>query len=163
MLANYYMDIDFTASEALTMDRVEDLCDAMKEYYPAVGVSRDQRAGSVALCIEAKNVPSAMARLDDLLEDIQSVIGKVQVTSAVAVDEATREAENEKPVFPELVTISEIAELAGITRQRAAQIVRKKTFPVVIAKTGSSLLYDKAAVLRWIEIWPRTNGRPPRK
>jgi hypothetical protein len=163
MSASQCIDLSFTVEDELTMERVDSLLEALRGCGPAMSVSRDARPSTVSFTVTATSVSAAMAKVWPLVAVMERKIGKMTVTQLAVMDEAAREADNEKPMLPELVTLAEIAKMAGVSPQRASQLSQRQTFPVMIAKTGNSPLFDKAAVERWIADWPRTVGRPPRK
>lgn len=62
--------------------------------------------------------------------------------------------------IPDLVTLAEVAELAGFTRQRAYQIAGSDpTFPPPAARPRSGLLYRRWEIDAWIDA-RRGAGRP---
>jgi predicted DNA-binding transcriptional regulator AlpA len=63
--------------------------------------------------------------------------------------------------FPELVGVSELAELLGVSRQRASELANSKTFPKPVAQLSSGPVWVEAAVRRYENEWPRRPGRPP--
>jgi predicted DNA-binding transcriptional regulator AlpA len=61
-----------------------------------------------------------------------------------------------------VVGVAEIAELLGVTSQRAGQIVRDHAdFPAPIATLAAGRVWDLAAVKAWMADHPdRRSGRP---
>jgi predicted DNA-binding transcriptional regulator AlpA len=53
------------------------------------------------------------------------------------------------------VRIAEIAELLGVTHQRASVIVRQPGFPKPIGREGQSRLWDRREVTAWAKTWRR--------
>jgi predicted DNA-binding transcriptional regulator AlpA len=64
-----------------------------------------------------------------------------------------------------VVGVSEIAELLGVTPQRAGQIARDYAdFPAPITTLAAGRVWDRQAVKAWIAKHPdRRGGRPPKK
>ena len=64
-----------------------------------------------------------------------------------------------------VVGVSEIAELLGVTSQRAGQIARDHAdFPPPIATLAAGRVWDLEAVKAWIATHPeRRSGRPRKK
>lgn len=62
-----------------------------------------------------------------------------------------------------LLGLSEIAELLGVSRQRAGQLVRDYAdFPPPVAELASGRIWETAAVETWANAHPvRPPGRPP--
>jgi predicted DNA-binding transcriptional regulator AlpA len=53
------------------------------------------------------------------------------------------------------VRLIEIAELLGITKQRAHQLAEKKGFPAPLAEDGRGRLWDRCEVTAWAKVWRR--------
>jgi hypothetical protein len=69
-------------------------------------------------------------------------------------------AELERPPGPELVGITELAQLAGVSRQRASILARRQGFPDPLASLAAGPVWDLHAVRRFLEGWTRQVGRP---
>jgi hypothetical protein len=54
-----------------------------------------------------------------------------------------------------MVNVSEIAELLGVTHQRASVIVRQPGFPASVGREGQSSLWDRHEVTAWAKAWRR--------
>ena len=78
--------------------------------------------------------------------------------SIIAEDEL--EAEVNRPNFPELVGVSELAALLGVSRQRASAVAKGPTFPKPVASLHSGPVWTKPSVGRYVASWPRKPGRP---
>ncbi|MGI8795543.1 MAG: hypothetical protein ACR2IR_02965 [Acidimicrobiia bacterium] len=74
-----------------------------------------------------------------------------------------QDRELETPNFPELVGVSEIAELLGVTRQRASALARRRGFPTPVATLASGPVWTRPSLNRFVDEWPRKNGRPGRR
>ena len=53
------------------------------------------------------------------------------------------------------VRIIEIAELLGVSHQRASKIVDGRGFPKPLAREGQSRLWDRGDVVAWAKVWRR--------
>jgi hypothetical protein len=53
------------------------------------------------------------------------------------------------------VNVSEIADILGVTHQRASVIVRQPGFPKQVGRQGPSRLWDRREVLAWAKVWRR--------
>ncbi|MGH2359236.1 MAG: hypothetical protein ACRDGM_01670 [bacterium] len=63
-----------------------------------------------------------------------------------------------------LVGIRELAELLGLTRQRASQIAAMRDFPAPLAKLAAGPVWNKANLTWFLEDWarqPRRSGPKP--
>src|SRR6266508_3740632 len=80
--------------------------------------------------------------------------------------EATRwdifESELDRPNYPELVGVAELAGLCGVTRQRASVLARSDGFPEPLAELAAGPVWDLRTVERFVREWPRKPGRPPK-
>jgi predicted DNA-binding transcriptional regulator AlpA len=53
------------------------------------------------------------------------------------------------------VRVVEIAELLGVTHQRASKIVNEPGFPAPVGREGLSRLWDRREVSAWARTWRR--------
>jgi hypothetical protein len=60
----------------------------------------------------------------------------------------------------ELVGVSEVAELLGVSRQRVAQLREREDFPAPIAELAAGPVWTRTSLTRFVEAWPRRPGRP---
>lgn len=68
------------------------------------------------------------------------------------------------PVVDQVVGISEIAQLLGVTPQRAGQIARDHAdFPAPVAALAAGRVWDAEGVKAWIAAHPDRRGGRPRK
>ena len=63
---------------------------------------------------------------------------------------------------PELVGVTELAQLLGVSRQRASELARSRDFPAPIAVLRSGPVWRKTAIARHVGKWERRPGRPRR-
>lgn len=80
---------------------------------------------------------------------------KVEVTEWERFD-----AELDEPNTPDLVGVAELAELCGVTRQRASVLARRRGFPEPLAELASGPVWDLRMVQRFVREWARKPGRP---
>jgi hypothetical protein len=66
----------------------------------------------------------------------------------------------EQPTIPELVGYAEIAEMLGVTRQRASQLADAVGFPAAVIETRAGPLRVRSQVEHWAATWERKGGRP---
>ena len=53
------------------------------------------------------------------------------------------------------VRVVEIAELLGVSKQRAHQIADKDGFPTPVAEDGRGRMWDQREVMAWAKTWRR--------
>ena len=75
---------------------------------------------------------------------------------------AEHDALLEQPQLPELVGVAEIADILGVSRQRASELQTRAGFPAPIAVLRSGPVWARPSLNRFIEGWARTPGRPRR-
>jgi hypothetical protein len=73
------------------------------------------------------------------------------------------DAELDQPNTPDLVGIAELAELVGVTRQRASALARHPGFPQPLAELAAGPVWDLRMVERFVRSWARKPGRPATK
>lgn len=99
------------------------------------------------------------AALDAAIDHCTSTIpGDVVAGEIITTAEHDRRLEG--PARPELVGISEIAELLGVTRQRASALQTNTGFPAPAAVLRSGPVWYAADISRFAETWTRRPGRP---
>jgi hypothetical protein len=76
---------------------------------------------------------------------------------------AEHEARMSRLAFPELVGVSEIAELLDITHYRTTALVRNKDFPMPVAELQSGPVWRRDALQRFVDDWSRKPSRPRRQ
>jgi excisionase family DNA binding protein len=68
--------------------------------------------------------------------------------------------------MPDLVSVSEIAELLGVSVRTAHRLVNRNDFPAPLGETSSGRVWRLTAVERWARRPPvelgRGRGRPPK-
>ena len=69
--------------------------------------------------------------------------------------EMLRERTAESTRLPDWLRITEIAELLGVTKQRAHQIADEDGFPAPVAEDGRGRLWDRREVTAWTKGWRR--------
>ena len=62
---------------------------------------------------------------------------------------------------PPLVGIAEVADVLGVSKQRASELSRQPSFPRPLAALAAGPIWDRFAIARFVERWPRRRtGRP---
>ena len=114
------------------------------------------------ITVDADSVFSAVSTAGTAFAKAVSKTGlpRWPVTRAFALTDAELDAELGRPNFPELVGIREIAELLGITPQRASTLCRSKSFPLPVAELRAGPVWTAPAVRRFVDEWKRQPGRP---
>ena len=61
---------------------------------------------------------------------------------------------------PELIGLSEIAGILGVSKQRVGQLRAREDFPVPVAELAAGPVWQREMLDRFIRDWPRRSGRP---
>lgn len=146
-----------TTTDQLTEAAAEAVMEALAERGPAITLDTD--SATVSLTAHGDTAQAALA---DALTAITSAgLDGDPVSVTVQTYEAL-DRELAQPLFPEVVGYAEIAEIAGVTRQRARQFAEYDSFPAPVIQTAQGPLYSRAAAARWVETRPTRPGRPAR-
>jgi hypothetical protein len=143
-------------------EAVEAISDRLSTLAPSVAVSPD--AVTVRVAIEAADIADAVKRATDQVRDACRHVGW---TSDVRDLEATEwsffETKLAEPTYPELVGITEIADLLGTSRQRASELARTSKFPSPLAELAAGPVWLKPTISKFVSEWERKPGRPRSK
>jgi hypothetical protein len=154
--------LDVRADRPLSDDEVGDLVDMLAEHGAAVAVAGPVL--SVTLSAGAANASSALAEAEDVVTERLGKLG-VQMAGLDAAEILTAEEQDRRlaePVLPRLAGVSEVAEMLGVTRQRASALTAHPEAPAPVARLASGPVYVWNSWQRFAEVWPRRAGRPQR-
>lgn len=156
----WHVRVSFTAAASCDEDAPFDLTEALAEYAAVTSVNRDLTGGTVALFIDAAAPIDAVTIASHLVIDAAAkTVGTIDVTGLEVMSEEDFDSELDRPVFPEVVGYAEIAEIAGVSRQRARQFAELQGFPRPVIETAQGPLRSKTAVESWLENRPRRSTR----
>ncbi len=150
---SWHATVGFTTSTPFDEDAPFDVAETLSEYGAVLSVARDFNAGDVLLTVEDETVLDAADQAVRLVHTALDSAG-IEHAPLVAIhvqDEEAFDRELATPAFPEVVGYAEIAEMAGVSRQRARQFAEKADFPKPVIKTAQGPLMSKAAVASWLE------------
>ncbi|NQX11356.1 hypothetical protein HQQ80_06950 [Microbacteriaceae bacterium VKM Ac-2855] len=152
--------VSFDTARPFTEDEVDDLLNALVAYGAAIGVSRSLTSAAVSLTVDSLTPLSAVDTATTIVTTTASpIVGELVVTGVESLSEAALDAELLTPTFPEVVGYAEIAEMAGVSRQRARQFAGIAGFPVPVIETTQGPLMTKAAVASWLAARAPRNPR----
>lgn len=155
----YYARVAWTGTT--TPDHADTLAEALTGHGPTLTVRRDESGGAASVYIEAETLRDAQTAAWALVTGpITGALGPVTVDDFRVMTDAVMQRELEQPPFPDVVSYAEIAELAGVSRQRARQFRNIDTFPAPVIETGQGPLFNRASVEAWAEQRNRRPGRP---
>lgn len=155
-----------TGDEALlprsedTVQPFSDLAEFLGEYGAAVSHARGRY--SVRLALEA---PSAELAVSEAMKIVGTFGEKAGLPSWPFVDvRATAWPEFERsldaPTFPNVLGVSELAQLLGVSRQRVSELARRSHFPKPFAELAAGPIWLEPTIRRFVSEWERRPGRP---
>lgn len=154
----WHASIGFTA-KPMSEDNIFDTLDELAEYGAAMGISSDYTSAHVTMTIRAADPISAAKKALNVIGNVQA-IEKVSVEDVRVVTPERFDAENAKPIFPPVVGYAEIAQMIGVSRQRARQLSNTPKFPHPVIETAQGPLYNQRAIELWAETRRTKPGRP---
>lgn len=159
-------------TSGIPVDELERFATALLPWSAAVSGSPQEgpaRYGA-RLSIDADGpeaaLASALAAFRRAAEDVG--LPAWPVVDATCMTEVELERQLQRPAFPELVGVSEIARLLGrdetpVSRQRASAITARRDFPQPVARLAAGPVWTRDSVRSFVETWDRRPGRPARQ
>jgi hypothetical protein len=148
----------------------EQLADRLEQLSGIVAADAERGVVEATFAVPDAGVPGEMgAVLGELGAVLETAVEKLcadvgiadrQLVALRLVLDTELDAELEQPAYPELVGVAEIAELLGVTRQRASELRRRAGFPRPIAELRSGPVWPKSWITRFAGQWERRPGRP---
>lgn len=161
MPTTWHARIDWVNTTASTEDHLEALLDELADHSPAGSLSRDGLHGSVMLFLESSPMEDALARAIAIVRDaLRQSMPTAEIAGVEVRDFDAVKRELERSFFPGVVGYAEIAEIAGVSRQRARAFTKIDGFPAPVIVTAQGPLMARAAVERWLETRNTRPGRP---
>lgn len=156
----WYADIDVIATRAVTLTEAETIAESLADYAGAVSVSRDGMTAALSIALSAADIEEASRTATRIAVEAFGGSDRLEVVKLDVRTEEVMQEELEKPSIPDLVGYAEIAEMAGVSRQRARQFADIAGFPVSVVDTAAGPLRLRASVEAWLE---NRNTRPGRR
>lgn len=151
-----------TPASDLRDSAVTAVAEELAELAPVISVGAE--AATIRVAVEGVAVDGALAlalaRVDRALEE---VAWPRYVRHVEATEWSEFERRLEEPTYPDLVGISEIADLLGTSRQRASELARTPRFPSPLADLAAGPVWFKPTIAKFIAEWDRKPGRPRSK
>ncbi len=167
MAREWSIALDFELEEpwAFTSDEVADQISgllARLKTYAAVASHGRQTIG-VQLSLNGDNPIRVMDRALRVVTDAMNKVGipkrhapmHVELEPVEALDRRLRESG-----IPPLIGITEVADLLGVSKQRAWELSKTPDFPHPYVELAAGPVWNRHAVARFEERWPRRPGRP---
>lgn len=139
-----------------TEDLADRVLEELNQYSPSVG-GRGDRIG-VTMSVEASTDREALDRAHTALRPALGRRWRVVGARVQSVEELERELE--APALPALAGISEVAEILGVSRQRASELSGSTGFPRPVTHLAAGPVWLRSAIVSFGESWDRRPGRP---
>jgi hypothetical protein len=155
-----------TDAPPLDEDAVELFTTCLDAYSPAVtGAASPDHARVWAVQLTIEDAEEATQAAEWALRAARDAATKAglplwPVVKLEATEWERFDASLDEPNTPDLVGVAELAELCGVTRQRASALARSNGFPEPLAELASGPVWDLRMVERFVRQWPRKTGRP---
>jgi hypothetical protein len=158
----YYVNATARTSAPVDDDRIAALMAAMKYCDIMVGGGEPAKDLDGSFYLRARDLETA---IEDGLAMWREGLSRAGLSEHPTVrfdvqDEQSLEAEAARPLLPPLAGVGELAELLGVSRQRASVIARSKGFPEPLADLAAGPVFSKWAIEAFAERWERKSGRP---
>jgi hypothetical protein len=113
-----------------------------------------ERRLETILTVEAKDIREAAEH--GVLQIMKIVPGVVVAVESMTTDEADRRL-NERP---EIVGVTEVAGMLGVSKQRVSALSKRVDFPAPLARLGSGPVWRAGDLSTFAGGWQRKAGRP---
>lgn len=165
MSNTWHVEVVFATKMPFELELSSEMMEQLEKYAAVVSPERDGSGGRIAMTVDGEStIMDAMKTASDAVRKaLTPLIGAVDIEGLEASAQEVFEKRLSEPVFPEVVGYSEIAELAGVSRQRARQFTVTRGFPSPLITTGQGPLMDRSAVLDWLAVRNTKAGRPKKK
>ncbi len=158
LAATWYADVDFIAADPLTPDIAISITKLLASHGAAMSLSPDGGTAGISLAVDAENALEAANEAARIVDDVVNT--GIEIIKLDVRDASTMTEEITTPVIPDLVSYAEIAEIAGVSRQRARQFADIEGFPKPVVETAAGPLRLKTSVEAWVERRNTKPGRP---
>ncbi len=142
-----------------TEDHADTLAEALKDYAPAVSYSA--RTLAARFCVEA-DLPGQAVRAG--LQILSAALKKVGLKATIVGVEIQMLEELDRtldePNVPDLMGVGELARSLKVSRQRASQLTKGRSFPKPLVILDAGPVWRKSTVARHVMYWTRRTGRP---
>lgn len=161
-MATWTARVEWAQSYEPNSSNYDEWTDALSGFGGSIGVvHRSSRPGdptrlAATISLEAGSLRQATKLALGAVEDALGIRSDaVEVLPAREYDRRLAE-----PLVPQLVGYAEIAQMAGVSRQRARELADLVGFPPVAVETHAGPLRARSQVEGWLSRWERKRGRP---
>lgn len=157
-MTDWTVRVDWTRDDAPDEAELEQLMDTLAGLHVVLNFERTDDVVHVyaTATVEAVSLRDA---INTMLEAVETAAG-VEADGLEVLRAAEFERQLNRPNLPELVGLADIAEMLGVSRQRAAQIAEKPDFPPTVMQLRSGPMRVRRQVQRWATNRNPKPGRP---
>lgn len=125
-------------------------------------VSWGDHTYSVRLSVEVPEVGKAVDVAVGISHEAVSKAGLPTwpIASVLAQSPEALDHDLSTPLYPAIVGVTELAEMLGVSKQRASELARSSSFPAPFTELASGPVWIEANVRHFCETWERKPGRP---
>ena len=138
------------------------LAERLEHVHAALSLSRNGKTLEVTMTVVGLDLFEAIEEARRSLRDAPGL----EVESFIAVDARSAWAHRDRmlhPTIPELVDLTGVGEMAGVSRQRASVLSRGEGFPEPAMRVATGPLYAAEAIKEWVAARTVRSGRPPKR
>ena len=150
----YTVEIHVRTLVPLTMDALE----AVGEVSGAAGGMPGDHDLTTTITTEARHPGDA---IQEILGWINTIV-PAELISSTVMTTAEHDRRLEEPAFPQLVGVTETAEMLGISRQRLAVLRKRQDFPAPVVELAAGPIWRRRDLSTFAGGWQRSPGRPPK-
>jgi len=155
--------VRFETTGHFTEEHAEVILEALEKCGPAVSYS--PKSLSARFGVEAETPQRAVIAGFRLFHSALSEIG-IKPTKNVVEVECQRLEDLDRSIeesnAPDIVGVAEVAEVLGVSKQRASELARSTDFPRPLVHLASGPVWKSSAIVRYVKDWGRRPGRPSR-
>lgn len=150
----------FRASGSAADEQVASIGETLADLAPAI--SAGPTSLTIRISVEADDATDAVTAAVTAVTPALAATGAggVTIRELEVTEWSLFEERLGQPSYPELVGITEIAEMLSTSRQRASELARSSKFPLPHADLAAGPVWLKPNVMRFASEWDRKPGRP---
>ena len=151
-MSEWTVTVTWDATDPVTVDQLE----RVAALAGAVAGEPGRIQVECTMTVEADSIATAVGTVvPRLLLEIPGEVAWVEILTTAEADRRLAE-----PAFPELVGITEIADMLDVTRQWASALQTNGDFPAPVAILASGPVWRRADLSTFELLWKRKGGRP---
>ena len=160
--------VSIQTTHALDMPKADEIADELVDLLKPHGgtASYDSQMLAARFDVRATDPEAALTKAHRILNAALRKAGFTAESNVIAVEvESVEEMDRrlQESNVPSLVGIAEVAGALGVSKQRASELSRQSSFPRPLATLAAGPVWDRYAIARFLERWPRRRTGRPRK